>query len=78
MVTIQMLTRGRRVLSLRQSLSAVLENSIAIGQNGLSIMQERTVSIQAPILLAEKLQRTYENHLPNSHLLGGSNLPCKE
>jgi hypothetical protein len=36
-------------------LSAFLEDLIAIGKNGLAIMEKRAISIQTPVFLAKKL-----------------------
>jgi hypothetical protein len=61
MVTAQLLARSRRMFIIFESPSAFLEDFGAIGKNSLAIMQERTVSIQAPLFLAEILHRICEH-----------------
>ena len=61
MVTSKMLADGRRVLIVGNPLPAFFENMCAIGQNCVAIVEERAVSIQAPIPLAKKLRCNCEN-----------------
>jgi hypothetical protein len=72
-----MLACGRLMFIIFETPPAFLEYISAIGKKSLSIMEERAVSIHAPIFLAEKLQRICQyTFRPLS--IATEHLPCRE